>query len=178
MGIAASFARLYPSADSLRAFADECMSKPAVVAMLGPVYAPTVGGLTAWRTGAMGMLAAAIPSLLIVIRHTRAEEEAGQREILGATVVGRHAARSAALIVTTVANLLLAAVAAGGLMSLGLPAPGVDRAGTIVGRLRPYVRRRRGDGSANGRQHRHRQKHRARSVRTVLSDPGRRKFAR
>lgn len=124
MGVAASFAKLYPSPDSLRAFADQCMSNPAIVAILGPVFAPTVGGLTAWRTGAMGMIVAAIPSLLIVIRHTRAEEEAGQREIIGSTAVGRHAALSAALIVTLFANLVLAAVVATGLMSLGLPAAG------------------------------------------------------
>lgn len=124
ISVAAAFAKLYPTAESLRAFADLCMGNPAIVAMLGPVFAPTVGGLTAWRTGAIGMLAGGLPSLLIVIRHTRAEEEAGQRELLGSSVVGRHAALSAALIVTMAANLVLAAFLACGLMSLGLPAAG------------------------------------------------------
>src|SRR5216683_955580 len=124
IGVAAAFAKLYPTAESLRAFADHCMSNPAVVAILGPVFAPTLGGLTAWRTSAMGMLGAGLPSLLIVIRHTRAEEEAGQRELLASTVVGRHAPLSAALIVMLAANLALATFVASGLISLGLPPAG------------------------------------------------------
>jgi ABC-2 type transport system permease protein len=49
-------------------------------------------------------------SLLFVIRHTRAEEEAGRRELLGSMVVGRVAPLAAALVTVFGANLLIAAI--------------------------------------------------------------------
>ena len=118
MGLAASAEELYPTARALRAYAQESMSNPAILGMLGPVYAPTLGGLTAWRVGVMGMLFGGLPSLLLVIRHTRAEEEAGRRELLGGGVVGRQAPLTAALVVTLAANLVLAALVAVGLMAI------------------------------------------------------------
>ncbi|MDQ3793874.1 MAG: ABC transporter permease, partial [Actinomycetota bacterium] len=51
-------------------------------------------------------------------------EEAGRRELLGATVVGRQAPLFAALIVVFGANLTLGALAAVGLVAYGLPAAG------------------------------------------------------
>jgi len=49
-------------------FADNAASR------LGPIYDPTLGGMVAWRVGAMRMF------LLLVIRHTRTEEESGRLE--------------------------------------------------------------------------------------------------
>ena len=37
-------------------------------------------------------------SLMVVIRHTRAEEETGRAELIGATAVGRHAIPAAAVV--------------------------------------------------------------------------------
>ena len=37
-------------------------------------------------------------AILLVVRHTRAEEETGRAELVGAGVVGRHAPLAAALI--------------------------------------------------------------------------------
>lgn len=47
----------------------------------------------AQRTGMIGVIVTGLVSILLVIRHTRAEEQAGRRELLGAAVVGRHAFR-------------------------------------------------------------------------------------
>ncbi len=126
IGIAASFAELYPTAQALQAAADEVAGSPAVVALLGPVFAPTLGGLTAWRWTMQGVFLVGLASLLTVIRHTRTEEETGRRELLGATVVGRQAPLSAALMVTLGADLVLAGIVAGGLISVGLPAAGAE----------------------------------------------------
>ena len=71
----------------------------------------------------------ALIALLTVIRHTRTEEETGRRELVGATVVGRHAALAAALIVTLAASLLLAVVVAAGMAGQGLPTAGSVAAG-------------------------------------------------
>ena len=37
------------------------------------------------------MVVVGLANLFTVTRHTRTEEEAGRRELLGSTVVGRHA---------------------------------------------------------------------------------------
>ena len=42
------------------------------------------------RAGLLALIAALV-SVLTVVRHTRTEEEAGRRELLGATVLGRYA---------------------------------------------------------------------------------------
>ena len=66
------------------------------------------GGLTAWRAGLNGAFLIVPVSILFIIRHTRSEEEAGRRELLGGTVVGRLAPLTAALITVFGTNLLIA----------------------------------------------------------------------
>src|SRR5699024_6153104 len=87
-------------------------------------FAPSLGSLVAWRVGVMGMLLAGIPSLLLVIRHTRAEEESGRRELLSSTTAGRNAPLTAALAAVFGANLALAAAVTIVLLAFGLHAAG------------------------------------------------------
>jgi ABC-2 type transport system permease protein len=124
LSLASAFHKLYPTPGALSAFAAECMSNPVIVAILGPIYAPSVGGLTAWRASAAGMLAMGLASLLFVVRHLRTDEEAGRRELIGASVVGRNAPLAAAMSATLIGNLIVAAIIAGGLAAQGLPVPG------------------------------------------------------
>jgi ABC-2 type transport system permease protein len=124
IGIASSFATLYPTAAALQAYADLSMNTPATVAVLGFVYSPTLGGLTVWRTGLQSTFLIVPASVLFVIRHTRTDEEAGRRELLAGSVVGRYAPLTAALLVVLGANLAIAALLAAGLTGLGLPAAG------------------------------------------------------
>jgi ABC-2 type transport system permease protein len=128
---AASWAELYPTAPERQAFADTVGSNPALVVLYGPLFDSSVGGLTAWRMGIVPVVVALI-SLLTIIRHTRTEEEAGRRELLGATVVGRQAPLAAALIVTVAANLVLAALLALGMIGQDLPAAGAISFGLEV----------------------------------------------
>lgn len=130
--IAASFNQLYPTDASLQAFASEAASSPGEIALLGPVYAPTLAGLTAWRWTISGAVLVGLGSMLFVVRHTRTEEEAGRFELLGSTVVGRQAALSASLIVTLGANVVIAALVAGGLIAYGLPVAGSVALGLSV----------------------------------------------
>ena len=67
-----------------------------------------------------------------MIRHTRAEEEAGRRELLGSTVVGRHAGLAAALIATVGANLVMGVL----LAPDDRPAPARRRIGGLRARVR------------------------------------------
>ncbi|UFQ17035.1 MULTISPECIES: ABC transporter permease [Streptomyces] len=88
-------------------------------AMYGPVFGDSVGALTAWRIGCYAGVLAAVMSLVIVVRHTREEEETGRQEMLSASVVGRRAPLTAALLAALVAN-----AGAGLLITLGLAGRG------------------------------------------------------
>jgi len=100
-------------------------ANPSLRAMYGPAFdLTTAGGFTAWRFGGFAAAFIALMSLLAVIRHTRAEEEAGRLELLRSGVVGRHAPLAAALFVTIGANIVLAAVIGVGMVAQGAPPAG------------------------------------------------------
>ncbi|MFC3896612.1 ABC transporter permease [Lentzea rhizosphaerae] len=97
----------------------------AFLAMLGPLHDwSTLGGLVAWRWGVFAGLFIAIMALLVVTRHTRAEEEAGRTELIAATVVGRHAPLASSVIVAGGASLLIGVLQALVLIGKDLPAAG------------------------------------------------------
>jgi len=128
----ATFNQLLPSAASLEVFVFETANIPAEVALLGHIYAPTIAGLTAWRWSVYSGVLVGLGSTLFVVRHTRTQEEAGRFELLDATVVGRQAALSASLLVTLGANIMIAALVAGGLIVYGLPVVGSVALGLSV----------------------------------------------
>ncbi|MGW2860535.1 ABC transporter permease [Streptomyces sp. NPDC001205] len=84
-------------------------------ALYGPVFDDSLGGLTAWRFGGFGYVLAAVMSLLIVVRHTREEEETGRQELLSSAMVGRRAPLTSALLAAFVANAAVAVIIAAGL---------------------------------------------------------------
>lgn len=131
MTYASAFAELYPTAADRQAYATGLASNPSIVALLGPAYGSSLGALTAQRSSLI-LLVISLISLLTVIRHTRTEEEAGRRELLGATVLGRHTGLTAALLVTYAANLLLGLLTAAGLVGVDLPVPGAVAFGLAV----------------------------------------------
>jgi ABC-2 type transport system permease protein len=126
--IVASFQGLFPTAAERQSYADASAADPGFTSLYGPLHGSSLGELTVWRAGFYPVLIALI-ALLTVIRHTRTEEDSGRRELLGATVVGRHAALAAALIVTLAANLVLAVAVAAGLAGQNLPVAGSVAAG-------------------------------------------------
>ncbi|HZD73174.1 MAG TPA: ABC transporter permease [Actinomycetota bacterium] len=128
---AAALDQLYPTAAALRDLYGTVLSTPGLLALLGPAFGATLGALTTWRVGLVFTVVGLV-SLLTVIRHTRTDEEVGRRELLGATVVGRLAPLTAALLVTFAADLVLGAVLAAGMLGLGLPAAGSVALGLSV----------------------------------------------
>ncbi|GAA2637122.1 ABC transporter permease [Streptomyces vastus] len=88
-------------------------------AMVGPIFDDSIGGLTAWRVGVFAGLLAAVMSLLVVVRHTRDEEESGRQELISSAMVGRRAPLTAALLAAAVANGVLALIVTGGLAGQG-----------------------------------------------------------
>ncbi|SEQ69336.1 ABC-2 type transport system permease protein [Streptomyces sp. yr375] len=88
-------------------------------ALIGPVFDDSLGALTAWRVGVYAGALAAVTSLLIVVRHTRDEEESGRQELIASGMVGRRASLTAALLAAGVANAVLALLVTAGLARLG-----------------------------------------------------------
>jgi ABC-2 type transport system permease protein len=123
VSIANTLKDLYPTAAERQAYLDIVTANPALGALYGRAFGSDVGALTAWRLGGT-ILLIGLASLFTLIRHTRAEEAAGRRELLGATVVGRQASLFAALLVAFGANLLLGTVVSTSLIAYGLPAAG------------------------------------------------------
>ncbi|MFH8530376.1 ABC transporter permease [Streptomyces tendae] len=88
-------------------------------ALVGPVFDDGLGALTAWRVGLYAGALAAVMSLLIVVRHTRDEEESGRQEVVASGMVGRRASLTAALLAAAVANAVLALLITVGLAGQG-----------------------------------------------------------
>lgn len=102
-----AFANLYPDVPSRLQFAQTVAGNPTFRALAGKMFdGSTIGGLTAWRVSALGVVILGLMSIFLVTRHTRQEEETGRLELLGATVLGRRAPLVAALLVACGANLV------------------------------------------------------------------------
>lgn len=116
---------LYPDEASRIAAANTINSTAAVVALYGPIYDPTsLGALSMTKMTAMYATLMSILMVALVVRHTRAEEEAGRLELVGAGVVGRAAPLAAALLVVGGASCVLGLLAAAALVGAGLPIGG------------------------------------------------------
>ncbi|MEK8073805.1 ABC transporter permease [Rhodococcoides navarretei] len=120
---AVSFEGLYPTAADRQAFYLGTVAVPAQAALVGPIFGSDLGALVSWRAGLMLTLVP-LAAILTVVRHTRAEEDAGRTELIGSTAVGRYAGLSAAVL------LAGCGVAATGMLSFvslwvfGLPVVG------------------------------------------------------
>jgi len=124
---ASSYADLYADPASRREVVTTLGETPATLALYGRIYADSVGGLVGWRLGGIALALAGLMTILLVTRHTRAEEETGRAELLGAAVVARGAPLAAALIVAATA-----AVALGVVVALAVVTAGLDVAGALA----------------------------------------------
>ncbi|MFE6282542.1 ABC transporter permease [Streptomyces sp. NPDC057877] len=129
---AQNYKTLYPDPED-RANIAETMNSPAGLAMSGPAHYLDDYNFGAMLSHAMiGFMAVLVGlmSVLVITRHTRAEEETGRAELVRSTVVGRHAQLAAALSVAVLANLVLALLLAVGLPGLGVD--GIDTSGSLL----------------------------------------------
>jgi ABC-2 type transport system permease protein len=114
--------KLYPTAASLRAFAEGAGADRVTRAIYGPAGdLQTLGGLATWKLSVFGVVGVAVMSMFIVVRHTRGDEDAGRLELVGAGAVGRLAALTSGLLTALLANLAVALLVAVGLAVPGLP---------------------------------------------------------
>jgi ABC-2 type transport system permease protein len=118
-----SFRALFPTDEARIQYATLSSGNAALTALYGRLEGTGLGELVVWRSGFLPVMVGLITALTVV-RHTRVEEDSGRRELLGATVVGRHAGLAAALIAACGAAVLLGAVLAAAMVAQGLPPTG------------------------------------------------------
>ncbi|WP_129307792.1 ABC transporter permease [Streptomyces sp. L2] len=133
LSMPASLKGLYGTPGARADLMRQMSANTSLRALVGPVYDDSLGALTAWRVGVYAGALAAVMSLLVVVRHTRDEEESGRQELLSSGMVGRRAPLTAALLTAAAANGLLALLITAGLAAQGAPgalAFGLGVAGT------------------------------------------------
>ncbi|MSZ30367.1 MAG: ABC transporter permease, partial [Actinobacteria bacterium] len=118
-------ADIYPTQASRLAAANAINDSSALLAMFGRIYDPTsIGAIGLVKLIAFGAAGVAVLSGLITIRHSRAEEESGRLDLIGAAVVGRKSALTAALLTSVVTSIALGFMASLALMAADLPVSG------------------------------------------------------
>jgi ABC-2 type transport system permease protein len=120
-----AYEEFYPNQAARNMLAAGAQHNPSLNVLYGqPFDLSTPGGFAAYRYIGFVAIFIALMCLFSVTRHTRAEEESGRLELLGAGVVGRYAALSAAVVVAGGAGVLTGLLMATALTGAGLPASG------------------------------------------------------
>ncbi|MGY1601744.1 ABC transporter permease [Geodermatophilus sp. SYSU D00815] len=123
---AVALTSVYPTAADRQARA-AAVDTPAGILFTGPAFGVddyTTGAMVANELGLSVMVAVAVMSILLVVRHTRAEEESGGTELLLSGAVGRRTPLTTALALMAAANVAIAVVVAAGLLGAGLGTAG------------------------------------------------------
>ncbi|EFG74936.1 hypothetical protein HMPREF0591_5161 [Mycobacterium parascrofulaceum ATCC BAA-614] len=118
-----SIEKVYPTQAARAGFAASIMASPAQRALYGQVYNDSLGAVGIWKAGMFHLLIA-VAVILTVIRHTRADEEAGRTELVDSTAVRRYASLSAALLLSFGASIATGAIGAAGLLTTDVPPGG------------------------------------------------------
>ncbi|MFD6291051.1 ABC transporter permease [Streptomyces anthocyanicus] len=151
-----SLKSVYSTAAERTDLARQMLTNSSLRALYGPVFGDSLGALAAWRIGAYAGVFAGIMSLVVVVRHTRDEEESGRQEMVSAGMVGRRAPLTAALLAALTANAALALLITAGLagqgssgaLALGLGAAGAGMvfatAAAVVAQLTESARLAKG----------------------------------
>jgi len=120
---ASAGAGLFPDKASRIEAANTFNAAASMVALFGRVYDPTsLGSLSMIKYTAFMTAALAVLMVFVTIRHTRADEESGQLELLSGGRLGRNAPLAAALVISFGASLVLGLLSSAALAATGLPA--------------------------------------------------------
>ncbi|XTR51315.1 hypothetical protein ACOM2C_13805 [Pseudarthrobacter sp. So.54] len=107
---------LYPDVTSRVEASTALNATASMVAMFGRIYDPSsIGALSLIKYTAFMTAILAVLMAILVIRHTRGDEESGRLELLGGGRLGRDAPLAAALTIGLAANVLLGLLCAAAL---------------------------------------------------------------
>lgn len=131
---AVALAGLYPDTASRQTFAASVDATPAFLALTGPVFdGSTIGGLTAWRSVATAVVVLGLLSTVIVVRHTRQDEETGRQDLVLSSVVDRGSPLAVAALAAAALDGLAAVLIAGVMLGQGQPPAGSLLLGLAIG---------------------------------------------
>jgi ABC-2 type transport system permease protein len=108
-GTASIFPDTYPT-DADRQTRATLIENPAMRILLGPLFGTedyTFGAMMASEMLGLATVVVGLMGIFMIARHTRAEEESGRAELVRASIVGRYAGMTAALIVAAAASILV-----------------------------------------------------------------------
>ncbi len=117
-----ALAAAYPDQASLQVRA-MLLANPATIMMTGPAFAVddyTFGAAVANELSLYLFIAVAIMSILLAVRHSRGDEEAGRLELIRSLPVGRFAPATATIATVGIANLLVGLATVGALLAAGM----------------------------------------------------------
>jgi len=131
---ASSIKGLFSDQASRVDFVEGIQATSGAIALYGRVAGTSLGSITTWRTLVLGAVLASVMSVLLIVRHTRAEEQTGRQELVAAGVVDRKAPLVAALRLVIGVNIAVGVIigavlpitglGAGGAFALGLSMAG------------------------------------------------------
>ncbi|WP_427890214.1 ABC transporter permease [Kribbella sp. GL6] len=124
-GSAKASISLYSDHNALVEAARTSNASPALVSLYGRIFdESSLGEVSLFKLTAFGALLVGLLAGMLVVRHTRTEEESGRLELLSAGVLGRYAALTAGLILSAATVIVLGLVTALSLIGSGLDAQG------------------------------------------------------
>lgn len=123
-----SLGALLPTPQARALFAEATAANPITAALLGPLHDTSIEAIVVWRSSVQSLIVMGLAGLLFAIRHTRAEEDAGRRELMAGGALGRHAGTTAAAVVLAAVNVVVAVLVAAAL-ALG---PGYASGGSLL----------------------------------------------
>lgn len=127
---------LFGDEGELSATAGEMLTTQVTALFGGPGYGFDALTFPRFFVGLYGLyiiILAALMSILMVSRHTRAEEQSGRAELLRSNVIGRMAPLTAAVVVAAMANILLSILVGAVLAGKGYQTAGSFLLGADVG---------------------------------------------
>lgn len=105
-------------------------ANPAFLFLRGLPDGVSLGAVAFFQGFAFTAVLAGLMSTFLVVRHTRADEEAGRAELVGATPIARSAMLAATLVLGTLTNLVLVV-----LLTFAYIAGGLEVGGSFVAAL-------------------------------------------
>ncbi|WP_265445512.1 ABC transporter permease [Flexivirga meconopsidis] len=120
-----TYETVYPTAAEQASATATVNANPSLLALYGPAFdLSNAGGFQAWRVLGFTCLLAGFVGGFTLLRHTRAEEEAGRTELLRAGVLGRHTALATTALASLGWSIVISVITAGLLAAQGLSLSG------------------------------------------------------
>lgn len=102
---------IFPDAADRQGLAAALGANPALELIFGPARdLMTADGFNAWRAGQLGALFAALMTILLVVRSSRADEDSGQAELIASGVITRQGRLLVPVLLAAFAAIAMGAV--------------------------------------------------------------------